>query len=184
MRDLYKTVLAKRLPLFLLLLLVIVVVHLKSAIVSHHTVQTPAHAPHGRLLAANALRAGAFALIPSHLCPELQPFHLDIHAHTLKLSEHCTIHHGPLPPAVCLLMNLTSLSITLQKIDSFPPCFRNFRSQLSILLLFGARFTHVPNDLAKFSSLRVLSFKSNALKEISPYALPRSLEWLILTGNR
>ena len=54
---------------------------------------------------------------------------------------------------------------------------------LRTLFALGCGFVDAPPVLGQLPSLRMLSFKSNALRVIPKGALALSIEWLILTDN-
>jgi len=54
---------------------------------------------------------------------------------------------------------------------------------LKVLFCSDNRFTHVPEVVGACPTLRMVGFKSNAIRRVPANCLPRRLRWLILTGN-
>lgn len=56
--------------------------------------------------------------------------------------------------------------------------------RLQVLFCSDNRFERVPEVVGACPALRMVGFKSNAIREVPAGSLPRSLRWLILTGNQ
>ncbi len=89
-----------------------------------------------------------------------------------------------LPARVLATRGLQKLDISSNALRALPDGFAAL-SNLEIIFMSSNQLDALPRVLASLPMLRVLALKNNLLTAIDTAALPvRSLEWLILTGNR
>lgn len=80
--------------------------------------------------------------------------------------------------------SITLLNLANNRLRTLPD-FLTKLPNLRILFLLRNKFTEIPKSLPNLFSLRMLSFKDNALHgELQVDRLPHNLTWLILTSNR
>lgn len=68
-------------------------------------------------------------------------------------------------------------------LESLPRNFGDL-ADLDVALFANNTFTEIPAVLGALPRLRMALFKTNAITTIAEDALPPSLQWLVLTGNR
>lgn len=84
------------------------------------------------------------------------------------------------------LPQLRQLDLSFNRLEKLPTGFATSLPNLEILFLSGNLFSGVldGSELRGLTQLRMVAFRDNALTEVPSDALPDSVEWLILTGNR
>ena len=94
-----------------------------------------------------------------------------------------SISLGQVPAEIGSLGSLTKLELSRNpSLCTLPEEMASMHS-LRTLFALGCGFVDAPTVLGQLPSLRMLSFKSNALRVIPKGALALSIEWLILTDN-
>lgn len=79
--------------------------------------------------------------------------------------------------------SLEVLNLTGNRLSSLPDDLGRLK-KLRILFCSNNQFTRLPAVLGTCPSLTMVGFRANQIEEIEEGALPRDLEWLILTENR
>ena len=97
----------------------------------------------------------------------------------LKLSEGLT--HFP-EAIYSLAETLEVLDLSDNQLSDLPDDLHRF-SQLRILFASNNRFQHIPDGIGLCPQLSMLGFKHNQIQQVSEQCLPSSLRWLILTDN-
>lgn len=78
---------------------------------------------------------------------------------------------------------LEILDLSRNKLSELPSNFNEFKN-LKIAFFSENDFEVFPEILGKCPSLTMIGFKSNSINYISENALPKNLQWLILTDNQ
>lgn len=78
---------------------------------------------------------------------------------------------------------LEVLNLTNNQLSSLPDDLGRLK-KLRILFCSNNQFTRLPAVLGTCPSLTMVGFRANQIEEIEEGALPRNLQWLILTENR
>jgi tRNA A-37 threonylcarbamoyl transferase component Bud32 len=81
------------------------------------------------------------------------------------------------------LDSLEILDLSGNNLSELPEDLYRF-TKLKIAFFSQNKFTIFPKQLAKCPSLTMIGFKSNQLEEIPEDAFPKNLQWLVLTDNR
>jgi len=82
-----------------------------------------------------------------------------------------------------LAEHIEVLDMSGNQISSLPDDFGRFKN-LKIVFFADNHFDHVPEVLAQCKKLEMVGFKNNRIERFCESALPDSVHWLILTGNR
>lgn len=114
-------------------------------------------------------------------CPQLQS--MSINSTEISFHSGCGLSPASLE-LLCSFPMLHHLMFEHQAIGELPKCFVDLKDTLSILLIFSGGIQEFPPMLASFPQLRMLSLKGNLLRHVPDEALPPTLIWLVLTGNR
>ena len=102
-------------------------------------------------------------------------------ARTLRLSG---LALGELPPEVLGLADtLELLDLGDNPLDALPAEFARLK-RLRVLFCSNTRFARLPPVLGDCPALEQVGFRDTGLREVPAEALPSSLRWLTLTGNR
>ncbi len=97
----------------------------------------------------------------------------------LKLSENL----DEFPAEIYSLTDtLEVLDLSGNRLRDLPDDLHRF-SKLKILFASDNQFEHLPEGLGRCVSLTMVGFKHNRIRTISPTCLPPNIRWLILTDN-
>lgn len=75
------------------------------------------------------------------------------------------------------------LDMSGNHLSDLPEDFGRLKN-LRILFFADNQFNHIPDVISECPKLEMLGFKNNKIESVSESALPESIHWLILTGNK
>ncbi len=99
-----------------------------------------------------------------------------------RLDLSCGLSEFP-PEIFDLADTLEILNLSDNTLSSLPDDLVKL-SKLKVIFCSNNQFEHVPEILGLCESLSMVGFKANKIKIISAKALPKKLQWLILTDNQ
>ena len=98
-----------------------------------------------------------------------------------RVALSCGLETFP-PELFGLADTLQTLDLSGNRLSSLPDDLGRF-TQLRILFCSLNAFTRLPEVLGQCPSLEMIGFRTNRIADLPADSLPRKLRWLILTGN-